>query len=291
MAFNQLSRRIVNCSQLLRYRVWKKTLKMSSIDGSTHMEKTENSPRNEVVSQATLVQMEQISPDVKSLFFRVHDKMFTFRPGQWIDMMIPEIEVVGGFSLCSSPFLLQKENLIQLAVQYSTHPPALWIHTKCKVGDVVKLRCGGNFYFDFHKTDKKKHLLLIAGGVGINPICSIVRDLAEHIIRSRSDEYRALLLYSGKSRKNLLFKEELMDIAKKVPSISCKFFATRETCQEQEVLSHRIDPSVLRESVLNLNISKMQTYICGPPPMIESVASNLLQIGLAEDDIKYEKWW
>ena len=44
--------------------------------------------------------------------------------------MIPEVEIVGGFSLCSSPVLLRQQNLIQLAVQYNQHPPALWIHNK-----------------------------------------------------------------------------------------------------------------------------------------------------------------
>ena len=53
----------------------------------------------------------------------------------------------------------------------------------------------------------------------------------------------------------------------------------------------RIDANILREFVLNLNISKLQTYICGPPPMIESVAANLSQIGIAKEDINYEKWW
>ena len=47
-----------------------------------------------------------------------------------IDMMIPGLETVGGFSMCSSPLLLQTHQHMELAVKYSKHPPAYWIHTQ-----------------------------------------------------------------------------------------------------------------------------------------------------------------
>ena len=68
------------------------------------------------------------------------------------------------------------------------------------------MRCGGDFYYDFNPVDKRKHFLLVAGGVGINPICSIIRDLAENIAQSQSNEHQVVLLYSGKTKKDLLFK-------------------------------------------------------------------------------------
>lgn len=46
-----------------------------------------------------------------------------------VDFFIPGVEKVGGFSMCSSPGLLQREGIVELAVKYSKHPPAHWIHT------------------------------------------------------------------------------------------------------------------------------------------------------------------
>lgn len=46
-----------------------------------------------------------------------------------VDFFIPSVEKVGGFSMCSSPGLLQREGIIELAVKYSKHPPAHWVHT------------------------------------------------------------------------------------------------------------------------------------------------------------------
>ena len=47
-----------------------------------------------------------------------------------VDFFIPGVETVGGFSICSSPKTLKDTSTIELAVKYSDHPPALWVHTK-----------------------------------------------------------------------------------------------------------------------------------------------------------------
>lgn len=53
--------------------------------------------------------------------------------------------VVGGFSICSSPGLLEKEGVLELAIKRTTHPPAHWIHTQvskwCFVYSVLKGNC------------------------------------------------------------------------------------------------------------------------------------------------------
>lgn len=46
-----------------------------------------------------------------------------------VDLFIPDVEKVGGFSMCSSPGLLLREGVVELAVKYAKHPPAHWVHT------------------------------------------------------------------------------------------------------------------------------------------------------------------
>lgn len=56
--------------------------------------------------------------------------MFSFR----VDFFIPGVAVVGGFSICSSPGLLEREGELELAVKRTTHPPAHWVHTQvCEI--------------------------------------------------------------------------------------------------------------------------------------------------------------
>ena len=47
-----------------------------------------------------------------------------------VDMFIPTVDVVGGFSMSSSPQRLATEGVLELAVKYALHPPAFWVHTQ-----------------------------------------------------------------------------------------------------------------------------------------------------------------
>ena len=83
--------------------------------------------------------------------------------------------MVGGFSMCSAPQELETERTFDLAIKYSEWPPANWLHTKAKEGDTVGIRFGGDFHYPDRTTDSLKDhdVLLIAGGVGVNPLVSI----------------------------------------------------------------------------------------------------------------------
>ncbi|KAF6313255.1 oxidoreductase NAD binding domain containing 1 [Rhinolophus ferrumequinum] len=103
---------------------------MKSKRKTDHLERTANIVRREVVSAAKVCGAASESPSVKRLRLLVADKDFSFKAGQWVDFFIPGVSVVGGFSICSSPRLLEQERMIELAVKYTNHPPALWIHNQ-----------------------------------------------------------------------------------------------------------------------------------------------------------------
>ena len=74
--------------------------------------------------------MKQLSPTVKWFELKVSNPAVSFQAGQWLDVSMPGVDVVGGFSLCSAPHELREGGVVRLAVKSSDHPPALWMHTK-----------------------------------------------------------------------------------------------------------------------------------------------------------------
>ncbi|XP_015472900.1 oxidoreductase NAD-binding domain-containing protein 1 isoform X5 [Parus major] len=95
-----------------------------------HLERTANNFRQEVITQAKVCGITNESETVKRLRLAIANKDFTFKAGQWVDFFIPGVSVVGGFSICSSPGLLEREGILELAVKHTVHPPAHWIHTE-----------------------------------------------------------------------------------------------------------------------------------------------------------------
>ncbi|XP_071385422.1 oxidoreductase NAD-binding domain-containing protein 1 isoform X2 [Centroberyx affinis] len=275
------------------------TRNMSSKREIDHLEKTASNYRQNALYPAQVCGIISESETVKRLRLTVHPD-FNFKAGQWVDFLIPGLEKVGGFSMCSSPGLLQREGVVELAVKYTKHPPAHWIHTACTVGSSVAMRVGGNFYFDPSPSDPSVDLLLVAGGVGINPLYSILLHAADLLHLNHASEGRDYhigsthLCYSAKNTQELLFKNTIIEVCQEFPDkFSCDFHITQQSTDDDPHLQPFINRGRITEEELRAHVDPQRTlcYLCGPPPMIEAISQTLMDLGLPKDRILFEKWW
>ncbi|XP_026784062.1 oxidoreductase NAD-binding domain-containing protein 1 isoform X2 [Pangasianodon hypophthalmus] len=239
-----------------------------------HLERTASVHRQKATFSARVCAITNESDTVKRLQLEVPHPEFSFRAGQWVDFFIPGMEKVGGFSVCSSPDLLHREQVIELAVKYTQHPPAHWIHTKCTLGSQVEVRVGGDFYFDPMPSDHTVDLLLVAGGVGINPLYSILMHAVDLLrLPHAYTPGHTHLCYSAKNTKELLFKNSITGICREFPDkFSCDFLVTRQDFEIEPGLQSYTTSGKISQEVLRRHVNPGRTlcYLCGPPPMIES---------------------
>ncbi|KAG8442946.1 hypothetical protein GDO86_011674 [Hymenochirus boettgeri] len=273
-------------------------LKMTSKRQSDHLERTANTFRQEIISPAKVCGITDESATVKRVRLDVTNKEFTFKAGQWVDFFIPGVPKVGGFSICSSPGLLERERVLELAVKYNLHPPAHWIHSQCSLGSEVALRVGGEFFFDPHPSDPPVDLILIAGGVGINPLFSILLHVADlhKTQKSTGRGYQignVKLYYCAKNTSELLFKKNILNLANSFPGkITCSFHVTQQSSPICLELQPFITEGRISEKDLSTHVSGNELcYICGPPPMIESMCKQLEDLHVPREHIFFEKWW
>lgn len=260
-----------------------------------HLMLTALQSRDPDILSAQIVEIQQLSPTVKSFTLKVQQKddeernasSSSYRPGQWLDLFIPSVDMVGGFSMYGPPSRLEKDQILDLAVKYSEWPPANWLHTSASVGAQVAVRIGGDFYYE--QPDDDHQVLLLAGGVGINPLSSILFHIAEKMSLNQSNCQRLHLVYSAKTEKELLFKDAIEGCAQQQPDmISCSFLATREQ------KNSRITQDFLKDTFIQHNLiptAKLVCYLCGPPQMIKDFNNYLLSLGVPKEKIKYELWW
>ena len=140
----------------------------------SHLERTAGQFRAPGAAAAEVIEVSSLSPTVKKLVLRPEPGV-SFAAGQWVDFFIPGLERVGGFSMSSAPSQLEEEGTMDLAIKASLAAPANWVHTACKVGDTVGLGVGGNFFHPSPGISFPHSILLVAGGVGINPLFSIMQ--------------------------------------------------------------------------------------------------------------------
>lgn len=269
----------------------------ASLYSREHVDVTADQLRHKITSTASVVNICRISDTVKSLTLKIHHPKFMFKAGQWVDFSVPGMDQVGGYSICSSVQQLKQDKTINLAIKESDYPTAAWIHKECKHGDNVTVRVGGNFIYD-PQLDRPPHdLLLIAGGVGINPIVSIFQHAANLYENHPCGEWlpkRVHLLYSAKNVNELIFKKMIKDICIKNVHFKTTFFVTQEDCENisrDGVQARRIQRDDVLQVTECFTSLDRYAYICGPPQMLTDIESFLDEAHFTKSQIMYEKWW
>ena len=197
-------------------------------DGSgTTQGKATNGVGGDGTVVATVAEVRQETSAVKLLRLRVPTKSteggeFAFRPGQWVDFYAPGVDKPGGYSIASSPGQLARDGTFDVACKQSrTQGTSHWIHDGAKPGDEVRVRVGGTFFMATEDADAP--LLMVAGGIGISPLCAMLETLLERerdsrlpggargedgsdandVSGRRKRHLRAVLLYSEKTEHAL----------------------------------------------------------------------------------------
>lgn len=248
--------------------------------------------------EATVIDIEKLSSSVRGMTLLIEaPSKAKFKAGQWVDMVIPTVQTVGGFSVCSPPHKLDDRDILQFAVKYSDHPPAKWVHEQCYIGAKVTIQFGGEFYYEpmIHGSE---NVFLIAGGVGINPIYSILLERwklhQDNTASSFSNSTK--LMYSARTTDELIFKKNIERICNEDQAFTSEFFVTQEKAPfDQQTTTSQTSFKRIKSDALQKALDSFSTspicFICGPPNFIDYIAKNLNDLHLEPDRILFEKWW
>lgn len=106
--------------------------------------------------------------------------------------------------------------------------------------------------------EKNKNLLLVAGGVGITPFISIIKDHTH-----KKSKTKITLLYASKTQKDIIFKKELDVLLRKNKNLKVVHFLSRENKKGYE--QRLQEKNFLKNTDLSKrNQKKTLLMMCGP---------------------------
>lgn len=233
--------------------------------------------------------------------------------------------MVGGFTITSPPQAssqAQEDPHIELAIQISPdNPPAafLWRPASEILNSTLSFKVGGNFVYPpmtLNRTECESidRAVFIAGGVGINPIMSMISTLNEvgtsQTLGGMVKNVR--VLYTSRREKDsdgqaaqVLFETRLKGIAEKWENhqqvdYKYSFFETSGQSSDGDlrpgnmsVHSRRIAQHDLFEA-LGPETERANTvvYVCGLPTMTDQFIELLKHApGMDQKRVLCEKWW
>ena len=233
--------------------------------------------------------------DICSFYLRPHDHkpLPPFEPGQYLtfQLRIPDQPrpVVRCYSLSDAPTRLDRYRVTIKRLPPPPNepeaPPGLsssYFHNSLQAGDIVDVRAPhGHFYLD---RTKDTPVVLIAGGVGLTPMLSMLNTICETGLRRET-----WFFYGVRNGAEHAMREHLAELDRaydNVHIVVC-YSEPREEDAEGRDYDHEGHVSVDLMQRL-LPSANYEFYICGPPPMMQIITSGLEEWGVPEEAVHFE---
>ena len=202
-----------------------------------------------------------------------------FRAGQYIGLIVEinGVRTSRPYSILSSPNQLAYYELGIRKKEDGFLSP--FIFENAKVGDIFEATEPlGNLYYNslFHG----KELVFIAGGCGITPFISMLRDISERAIALNIS-----LIYGCLAEKDILFRDELEDIQKRRSNVKIKYILSEPEPDWKGECGF-----ITRDKVLNEigSIKDKYFYIVGNRPMYQFIKEEMKELGVPKHRMYYE---
>ena len=208
---------------------------------------------------------------------------FNFKAGQAVVLELLDPPVGDGqkrrtFSLVSAPF----EGTLAIATRMRD---TAFKRALKALPDGASMKLLGPIG-QFTLTDAARPAVFIAGGIGITPFMSMLRQAA----RDRSPR-RLLLLYSNRRPEDAAFLGELQELERQNGNF--RLFATMtdmgNSTRQWAGETGFIDADLIKRCIGEL--AAPLYYVVGPPAMVVAMQETLRAMGVAQDDIRSEEFY
>ena len=154
-----------------------------------------------------------------------------------------------------------------------------------RAGDVMQSMAPMGAFHTPIEPGAAKNYLGFAGGSGITPVLSILKTVLALEPRSRFT-----LIYANRQISSIMFREEIEDVKNQYLGRFSTLHVLESEAQEIDLLTGRLDAEKCRGLFANwVDVRAVDTaFICGPEPMMLTVAASLGSHGLSEAAIKFE---
>ena len=157
-----------------------------------------------------------------------------------------------------------------------------------KIGEKVKISSPQGY---FYPEDEMKDIVFLAGGIGITPFYSIIKDNFNN-----KTNKNIFLFYSNKTRNSAAFLNNLNNLAKNWLKLKVVNIFTREsaawrtkTLAAENNEFSRIDIKMLKKYLKDLD--KKYYFICGSVGFVNDLWKELKKNKVEEDYIKVESFF
>ncbi|WP_371931989.1 NO-inducible flavohemoprotein [Mesobacillus subterraneus] len=210
-----------------------------------------------------------------------------FKPGQYISVKLEiegeEFTHIRQYSLSDAPgkdyyrISVKKE----AGIETPDGKVSNYLHSSVEEGEVLQISApAGDFFLD---TKKDTPVVLISGGVGLTPMVSMLKTVAE-----LQPEKEVTFIHAAQNGKVHALKDEVAATAAKAKVNSVVFY-DQPTEEDRKNSSFDVEGYITEDWLKkNVNLGQSDFYFCGPVPFMKAINAALKDLGVTEERIHFE---
>jgi propane monooxygenase reductase subunit len=230
---------------------------------------------------AEVVSNEPVTHDIRHLVLKlIEPETVNYFPGQYFDITIPGGDESRSFSMANT----QTADSTQLEFIIKIYPDgrfSKFLDTEVSVGD--RLDVVGPFGVFTLRDGRDSDLVFVGGGAGMAPILSVLRSLAE-----KGSNRKATYYYGARRKKDLCFEKELYALEQLLPNF--RYVPALSEPDEDGEWTGEVGLITDVVRAHETDLAEADSYVCGPPPMVEAAMTVLTALGAPTKHIYYDKF-
>jgi len=200
------------------------------------------------------------------------DPVKNHRAGQFLFIRFPGDKILNEshpFTISSAP--APREDVLRVTIKASgDFTRHLFSHLQAGADAIIE----GAYGMFNYKTGGPKQIW-VAGGIGVTPFLSFIRDMDGNL------EHDVDFYYTVRHREEAIFVDEIEAAAKKNPRLKAhiRFSSTGGSLTVDEIVKNAGE-----------NINGYHIYMCGPLPMVQAFEKKFLEVKVPAANIHYEEF-
>jgi ferredoxin-NADP reductase len=206
---------------------------------------------------------------------------YTFKAGQWYTITVPSPEgpLDHHFSHADSP----TEGHIELTTRLTG---SLFKNTLDALAVGAQVEIEGPYGIFLFGYDKPK-IAFLTGGIGVTPVRSMLRYLADTKGAGRVAGQELVVFYGSMTEDGIVYKDEFDEFERVIPGLRVIHVITNPTATWKGYGGF-ITAGIVQAELADPGA--WTYYIVGPPPMIVAMDKVMEQLGIPEDQLVVESF-
>jgi ring-1,2-phenylacetyl-CoA epoxidase subunit PaaE len=233
-------------------------------------------------------QIVQETKDAITIVFQQPAEKILYKSGQFLTLIttVNGKEVRRAYSLCSSPFV--DADLAVTVKRVEKGLMSNWLPDHLKQGQKLKVMEPMGQFTTEYDAQKKRHIIMFAGGSGITPMMSIIKSII-----TQEPESIVSLIYCNRDIDSIIFKNTLEEWETKSEGRLHIIHILDNAPMNWQGYSGLLNHDMLTklfERISDWGIDKTTYLMCGPEGMMKNVESLLALRNIPKEKIFKESF-